>query len=168
MNLSNLQPSAGSVKNRKRVGRGPGSGHGKTATQGGKGQKGGSGYKSKSWFEGGQMPIQRRLPKRGFHNIFRVDYQELNLSALANIEDTEIDLAALKTHGLLRRKTLPVKILGGGEWSKAVTIKVHAFSASAKEKIEKAGGKFEIIMPKGAVTKNEDKANKNKKEHGTT
>lgn len=167
MNLSSLRPSPGSVKNVKRVGRGPGSGHGKTATVGGKGQKGGSGYKSKSWFEGGQMPIQRRLPKRGFHNIFRVDYQEINLSALAKIDDTEIDLAALKAHGLLRRKTLPVKILGGGELTKPVTIKAHAFSASAKEKIEKAGGMIEIISPKNVVTKKENKSNRNKKEHGT-
>ena len=113
------------------------------------------------------MPIQRRLPKRGFHNIFRIDYQEINLSALAKIEDTEIDLAALKAHGLLRRKTLPVKILGGGELTKPVTIKAHAFSASAKEKIEKAGGRVEIISPKSVATKNENKSNKNKKEHGT-
>ena len=113
------------------------------------------------------MPIQRRLPKRGFHNIFRVDYQEINLSALAKIEDSEIDLAALKAHGLLRRKTLPVKILGGGELTKPVTIKAHAFSASAKEKIEKAGGMIEIISLKGVAAKNDNKSNKNMKEHGT-
>ena len=155
----------GSVKNRKRVGRGPGSGHGKTATVGGKGQKGGSGYKSKSWFEGGQMPIQRRLPKRGFHNIFRVDYQEINIGDLAKIESTEINLSVLKGHGLLKRKNLPVKILGGGELSKAVTITAHAFSASAKEKIEKAGGKVEIVsQKKGAIVTNENKSTK--EEHG--
>jgi large subunit ribosomal protein L15 len=145
MNLSNMKPSFGSTKNRKRVGRGPGSGHGKQSTQGAKGQKGSSGYKSRAWSEGGQMPLQRRLPKRGFRNLFRVDYQEINLESLAKIEGTEIDLAALKANGLLKRHNKPVKILGDGELTKALTIKAHAFSASAKEKIEKAGGKAELI-----------------------
>jgi large subunit ribosomal protein L15 len=145
MNLSNMKPSFGSTKNRKRVGRGPGSGHGKQSTQGGKGQKGSSGYKSRSWSEGGQMPLQRRIPKRGFRNLFRVDYQEINLESLAKIEGTEIDLAALKANGLLKRHNKPVKILGDGELTKVLIIKAHAFSASAKEKIEKAGGKAEVI-----------------------
>jgi len=140
-----MKPSFGSTKNRKRVGRGPGSGHGKQSTQGGKGQKGSSGYKSRSWSEGGQMPLQRRIPKRGFRNLFRVDYQEINLESLAKIEGTEIDLATLKANGLLKRHNKPVKILGDGELTKALTIKAHAFSASAKEKIEKAGGKAELI-----------------------
>lgn len=145
MNLSNLKPSPGSTKNRKRVGRGPGSGHGKQSGAGGKGQKGGSGYKSRSWSEGGQMPLQRRLPKRGFRNRFRVDYQEVNVGDLIKIEGTEIDLATLHQSGLLRRKNYPVKILGTGELTKALTVKAHAFSASAKEKIEKAGGTVEIL-----------------------
>jgi large subunit ribosomal protein L15 len=145
MNLSNLKPSPGSTKNRKRVGRGPGSGHGKQSGAGAKGQKGGSGYKSRSWSEGGQMPLQRRLPKRGFRNLFRVDYQEINISALAKIDAQEINLAVLHEIGLLARKNLPVKILGQGILEKPITVKAHAFSASAKEKIEKAGGKIEII-----------------------
>jgi large subunit ribosomal protein L15 len=145
MNLSNMKPSFGSTKNRKRVGRGPGSGHGKQSTQGGKGQKGSSGYKSRAWSEGGQMPIQRRMPKRGFRNLFRVDYQEINLGTLAEIDANEINLDVLKANRLLKRHNKPVKILGDGELTKAITIKAHAFSASAKEKIEKAGGKAEII-----------------------
>jgi len=145
MNLSNIKPSSGSTKNRKRVGRGPGSGHGKQSTQGAKGQKGSSGYKSRSWSEGGQMPLQRRIPKRGFRNLFRVDYQEINLEALAKIDAPEINLDTLKANGLLKRHNKLVKILGDGEVSKALTIKAHAFSASAKEKIEKAGGKAELI-----------------------
>jgi large subunit ribosomal protein L15 len=145
MKLSNMKPSGGSTKNRKRVGRGPGSGHGKQSTQGAKGQKGSSGYKSRSWSEGGQMPLQRRIPKRGFRNLFRVDYQEINLEALAKIDAPEINLDTLKAFGLLKRHNKPVKILGDGELSKSLTIKAHAFSASAKEKIEKAGGKAELI-----------------------
>jgi large subunit ribosomal protein L15 len=150
MNLSNIKPSSGSTKNRKRVGRGPGSGHGKQSTQGAKGQKGSSGYKSRSWSEGGQMPLQRRIPKRGFRNLFRVDYQEINLEALAKIDAPEINLDTLKANGLLKRHNKLVKILGDGEVSKALTIKAHAFSASAKEKIEKAGGKAELITRPGA------------------
>ena len=145
MNLSNMKPSPGSTKNRKRVGRGPGSGHGKQSTQGGKGQKGSSGYKSRAWSEGGQMPLQRRIPKRGFTNHFRVDYQEINIEALAKIDTVEINIETLRANGLLKRQLKPVKILGDGELSKALTVKAHAFSASAKEKIEKAGGTVEII-----------------------
>jgi large subunit ribosomal protein L15 len=143
--LSDLKPSPGSVKNRKRVGRGPGSGHGKQAGAGGKGQKGSSGYKSRAWSEGGQMPLQRRVPKRGFTNKFRVDYQEINIGAIAALDAEEITVDLLRAKGLATRKNKLIKILGDGELVRAVTIKAHAFSASAKEKIEKAGGRAEVV-----------------------
>jgi large subunit ribosomal protein L15 len=143
--LSKLRPSPGSTKNRKRVGRGPGSGHGKQAGVGGKGQKGSSGYKSRAWSEGGQMPLQRRLPKRGFYNKFRIDYQEINISDLIKLNVPEITPETLKNNGLLRRRKLPVKILGDGEIDRAISVTAHAFSASAREKIEKAGGKVKIV-----------------------
>ncbi len=143
--LSDLKPSPGSVKNRKRVGRGPGSGHGKQAGVGGKGQKGSSGYKSRAWSEGGQMPLQRRVPKRGFTNKFRVDYQEINVGALAALDTPEITIELLREKGLATRKNKLIKILGDGELAKALTVRAHAFSASAKEKIEKAGGKAEVV-----------------------
>jgi len=144
-NLSSLRPSSGSTRNSKRVGRGPGSGHGKQATQGAKGQKGSSGYKSKSWNEGGQMPLQRRVPKRGFKNPFRVDYQEINIREIAALEAPEVTVELLRKKGLATRKNMLIKILGDGELGKAIVIKAHAFSASAKEKIEKAGGKAEVV-----------------------
>jgi large subunit ribosomal protein L15 len=143
--LSDLKPSPGSTKNRKRVGRGPGSGHGKQSTQGGKGQKGGSGYKSRAWSEGGQMPLQRRIPKRGFTNKFRVNYQEINISAIAALDLPDVNVEVLRKSGLATRKNMLIKVLGDGELVKPVTIKAHAFSVSAKEKIEKAGGKAEIV-----------------------
>jgi large subunit ribosomal protein L15 len=143
--ISDLRPSSGSTKNRKRVGRGPGSGHGKQSGVGGKGQKGSSGYKSRAWSEGGQMPLQRRLPKRGFINRFRIDYQEINVGALAALDTDEITVDLLRARGLATRKNMLIKILGDGELSRAITIKAHAFSISAKEKIEKAGGKAEIV-----------------------
>jgi large subunit ribosomal protein L15 len=143
--ISDLRPSSGSTKNRKRVGRGPGSGHGKQSGVGGKGQKGSSGYKSRAWSEGGQMPLQRRLPKRGFINRFRIDYQEINVGALTALDTDEITVDLLRARGLATRKNMLIKILGDGELSRAITIKAHAFSISAKEKIEKAGGKAEIV-----------------------
>jgi large subunit ribosomal protein L15 len=143
--LSTLSPSPGSTKNKKRVGRGSGSGHGKQAGVGGKGQKGGSGYKSRAWSEGGQMPLQRRLPKRGFRNYTRVDYQEVNVGELNRFDVLNHDLESLLLHRLIGSKNRPVKVLGDGELQKPITIKAHAFSASAKEKIEKAGGKAEVI-----------------------
>jgi large subunit ribosomal protein L15 len=143
--LSDLKPSPGSTKNRKRVGRGPGSGHGKQSTQGGKGQKGSSGYKSRAWSEGGQMPLQRRIPKRGFTNKFRVDYQEINISAIAALDLPDVTVEVLRKSGLATRKNMLIKVLGDGELVKPITIKAHAFSVSAKEKIEKAGGKAEIV-----------------------
>jgi large subunit ribosomal protein L15 len=143
--LSDLKPSPGSTKNRKRVGRGPGSGHGKQSTQGGKGQKGGSGYKSRAWSEGGQMPIQRRVPKRGFHNKFRVNYKEINIAAIAALDIPEVTIEVMRAKGLATRKNMLIKVLGDGELIKPVTIKAHAFSVSAKDKIEKAGGVAEIV-----------------------
>lgn len=140
-----MRPAPGSVKNRKRVGRGPGSGTGKTSGKGHKGQKARSGYKSKAWSEGGQMPLQRRLPKRGFTNIFRVDYQELNVAALESIDATVITPEILLKNGAARKKNKPIKILGNGEIGRALQVKAHAFSRSAVEKIEKAGGTVEII-----------------------
>ncbi|HBC45510.1 MAG TPA: 50S ribosomal protein L15 [candidate division Zixibacteria bacterium] len=143
--LSDLKPSPGSTKNRKRVGRGPGSGHGKQSTQGGKGQKGGSGYKSRAWSEGGQMPLQRRIPKRGFTNKFRVNYQEININAIAALDLPDVTVEILRKSGLATRKNMLIKVLGDGELLKPITIKAHAFSVSAKEKIEKAGGTAEIV-----------------------
>lgn len=145
MDLANLKPAQGSTKNRKRLGRGPGSGTGKTSGKGHKGQKSRSGYKSRAWSEGGQMPLQRRLPKRGFTNIFRVDYQDVNISALAALVDTEITPETLHKRGFASKKSKPIKILGMGEIDKAVTVNAHAFSKTAREKIEKAGGTVVVI-----------------------
>lgn len=145
MNLSNLHPVKGSKKNRKRVGRGPGSGMGKTSGRGTKGQKSISGYSSKRGFEGGQMPLHRRLPKRGFTNIFRKEYSEVNLDRLEKITKKEIKLKDLKESGIIKKESERVKILGRGEISASKTIHAHKFSRSALEKIEKAGGKAKII-----------------------
>ena len=144
MNLSNLRPAKGSVRERKRVGRGQGSGMGGTSTRGHKGAQSRSGYSRKTHFEGGQMPLQRRVPKFGFKNINRVEYKPLNLDSIQALVDetktTVVDLNFLAEHGLVAKKDL-VKILSRGELTSAVEIHAHAFSASAKEAIEKAGGK---------------------------
>ena len=145
MNLSNLHPAKNSRKNRKRVGRGPGSGYGKTAGRGTKGQKSISGYSRKRAFEGGQMPLNRRLPKRGFTNIFRKEYSPVNLDRLENIKKAEINLKDLVKAGIIKKETEPVKILGRGKLSSAKTIHAHKFSESAQKKIEKAGGKAVLI-----------------------
>jgi large subunit ribosomal protein L15 len=145
MNLSDLVPSAGSRKNRKRVGRGPGSGHGKTSCRGHKGQKSRSGGGTKPGFEGGQMPLQRRLPKRGFTNIFQERYSVVNIGALDKLEETAITLEILEDAGIIKNQKNRVKILGRGDISKPITVKAHAFSASAKEKIEKAKGSIELL-----------------------
>ncbi|SDO01744.1 large subunit ribosomal protein L15 [Desulfonauticus submarinus] len=141
MKLHELYPFEHERKGRKRVGRGDGSGHGGTSCRGHKGQKSRSGGKVARWFEGGQMPLQRRLPKRGFKNPFRVEYAIVNLgSLLQKFEDKEeISIEDIYASGLVK-KTLPVKILGEGEVRKAIKITAHKFSKSAKEKIEKAGG----------------------------
>jgi len=145
MNLSDLAPAPGSRKKRKRVGRGPGSGHGKTSCRGHKGQNSRSGGGVKPGFEGGQMPLQRRLPKRGFTNIFQKTFSIVNVSSLEKLEESEITPEVLIKEGLVRKIQDGVKILGNGELTKAVTVKAHAFSASAKEKIEKAKGTAEVI-----------------------
>ena len=140
MNLSNLHPAQGSKRQDKRRGRGPGSGQGKTAGRGQKGQKSIAGYSRKKGFEGGQMPLHRRLPKRGFTNIFRTEYTEINLVDLAKLAGQEIGPKELRAAGLIKKETERVKILGRGEISAAKTIQAHKFSRSAQEKIEKAGG----------------------------
>jgi large subunit ribosomal protein L15 len=145
MNLSNLKPAPGSRKNRKRVGRGPGSGHGKTSGRGHKGQLSGSGYSRKRGFEGGQMPLVRRIPKRGFTNIFRVEYAAVNLDRLAKIGKSEIRIEDMIESGLIKRATERVKVLGRGEIGSAKTIHAHQFSASAVKKIEGQGGRAVTI-----------------------
>lgn len=146
MDLSNLKPAIGSTKNRKRLGRGPGSGQGKTAGKGHKGQKARSGGSVKAGFEGGQMPLQRRLPKRGFTPLTKKVYALVNLRDLAQFEaGSTIDLEALGKAGLVKQILDGVKILGDGELTVALTVKAHKFSKSAVEKIEAAGGKAEVI-----------------------
>jgi len=146
MNLHDTKPAAGSRKSRKRVGRGPGSGHGKTSTRGEKGQKSRSGYSSKRGFEGGQMPLHRRLPKRGFTNIFRVEYRTVNVDRLNVFEkDSVVTPEQFERAGILRKGKAPIKILGNGEVKVALTVKAHKFSAAAAKKIEAAGGKVESI-----------------------
>ena len=146
MDLRNLSPAPGARKSRKRVGRGPGSGLGKTSGRGHKGKGARSGGNTHPRFEGGQMPLQRRLPKRGFHNPFRREYGIVNLARLeATFEGgAVVDAAALAERGLVRAGR-PVKILGQGELTKALTVKAHAFSESAKTRIAAAGGSVEVI-----------------------
>jgi large subunit ribosomal protein L15 len=147
--LSNLSPAKGSVKNNKRRGRGPGSGLGGTAGRGHKGAQSRSGYKRRAWSEGGQMPIHRRLPKRGFKNIWREEVQEVNLRDLARLGDVvEVTPEVLRNSGIIRYIDKPVKLLSMGEVDKAYTIHVTAVSETAREKIEKAGGK--VIVPEAA------------------
>jgi len=145
MNLSDLRPPAGANKKRKRVGRGPGSGHGVTAGRGEKGQKSRSGYSRKRGFEGGQMPLIRRVPKRGFHNPFRVEYETVNISRLAELEGDEFTPESLLESKVVRDRNAPVKILGDGEISRKVKVSAHKFSKSAKEKIEAAGGQAIVV-----------------------
>lgn len=145
MNLSDLHPARGSRKKRRRVGRGPGSGRGKTSGRGTKGQKSISGYSSKIGFEGGQMPLHRRLPKRGFTNIFRKEYREVNLERIEKITKKEIKPKDLKTAGIIKRESEAVKVLGHGDISSSKTVHAHKFSRSALKKIEKAGGKAVLI-----------------------
>jgi len=145
LELSNLKVPPGARKKRKRVGRGPGSGRGKTSTKGHKGQKSRSGKKIKAWMEGGQMPIQRRIPKRGFTNIFRQEYQVVNLERLNKCQPGDVTPDTLREMGIIKSTRLPIKILGVGELKGALNIKAAAFSKTAAEKIEKAGGKIEVI-----------------------
>jgi large subunit ribosomal protein L15 len=145
MNLSDLHPARGSRKKRRRVGRGPGSGRGKTSGRGTKGQKSISGYSSKIGFEGGQMPLHRRLPKRGFTNIFRKEYMEVNLEKIEKISKKEVKPKDLKTAGIIKKESGAVKVLGRGDISSSKTVHAHKFSRSALKKIEKAGGKAVLI-----------------------
>lgn len=146
MKLHELSPAPGSTKEAFRKGRGTGSGNGKTSGKGHKGQNARSGGGVRPGFEGGQMPLARRLPKRGFVNIFATTYATINVSDLDKFEDgAVVDAAALKEAGLLKKSLDGVKILGNGEVTKKLTVKAAAFSGSAKEKIEKAGGKAEVI-----------------------
>ncbi len=146
MNLHELSPAPGSVTEAKRKGRGAGTGNGKTAGRGHKGQKARSGGGVRIGFEGGQMPLARRVPKRGFNNIFAKPLEAINVSALDKFEDgATVDAAALLEAGILSKCTYGVKILGNGEITKKLTVKASAFSAGAKEKIEAAGGKAEVV-----------------------
>jgi large subunit ribosomal protein L15 len=143
--VHDLAPASGATHYRKRVGRGPGSGHGKTAGRGSKGQKSRTGYRHLRGFEGGQMPLHRRVPKRGFTNIFRVEYDIVNLSDLAAFPDGQaITPDALAERRLVRRSR-PVKVLGDGEVARPLTVSAHKFSASARARIEAAGGRCEVL-----------------------
>jgi len=152
-NLSNLRAPKKANTGRKRVGRGMGSGMGKTSTRGHKGQGSRSGFSLMRGFEGGQMPLHRRLPKRGFTNIFRTEYTVLNLDRLAELKVTEISLDDYRKLGLVSNKKALIKILGSGELKSALTIQAHKFSRSAVEKIEKAGGKAVLIGGAAAPAK---------------
>ena len=144
LDLSNLRPARGSRKKPKRVGRGPGSGHGKTATRGHKGQLSRSGRKQYAGFEGGQMPLQRRVPKRGFTNLFGTEYAVVNVGALDRLTG-EVTPELLVKEGLVRKLLSGVKVLGDGELTKPLVVKAHRFSKSALEKIVRAGGRAEVI-----------------------
>lgn len=146
MNLGSLTYAPGSRKKRKRVGRGEGSGSGKTSGRGEKGARSRSGFKNKLGFEGGQTPLQRRLPKRGFYNRFKKEFQIINLRDLERLDDvSKIDPQVLYERGLIKKKNIPVKILGEGELNRQVEISAHAFSQSAREKIEAAQGRISVL-----------------------
>jgi large subunit ribosomal protein L15 len=145
MNLSGLRPPAGQKKARKRIGRGMGSGHGKTATRGSKGQRAGTGFGQKRGFEGGQMPLHRRLPKRGFTNIFKKQYAIVNLGKLEKLEGDSFNADRLFELGVVKKLGDGLKILGTGELTRKITVEAHHFSKSAVEKIQKAGGAAKVI-----------------------
>lgn len=145
MRLHELTPAPGANRKRKRIGRGPGSGHGKTATKGHKGLLARSGGGKRPGFEGGQMPLARRIPKHGFANPFRVTYSVVNVKSLAMLDVDEITPQVLVEAGVIKRKTLPIKVLGNGEVRKPMVVQAHKFSKSAEEKIRAAGGRTEVI-----------------------
>jgi large subunit ribosomal protein L15 len=145
MNLSNLRAPRKASEKRKRVGRGMGSGMGKTSTRGHKGQRSRSGSRMMRGFEGGQMPLHRRLPKRGFTNVFKTEYEVVNLKRLAGLGQSEITPESLRKAGVVSSKNTLVKVLGQGELKGAITVRAHRFSRSAREKIERAGGKAELL-----------------------
>jgi large subunit ribosomal protein L15 len=147
MELNNLKPNKGSRHAKKRIGRGPGSGTGKTAGRGEKGQKSRSGFSRQPGFEGGQMPLHRRLPKRGFTNIFKRDYAVVNVSDLDRFDNgTTVDEASMREAGLVKGRHDGVKVLGGGELSKKLTVSATKFSATARKQIEAAGGSCQEIQ----------------------
>ena len=146
MRLNELRPAKGARKKEKRIGRGPGSGHGKTSTKGHKGQLARAGGGKGPGFEGGQMPLIRRIPKRGFHNIFRIEYTVVNLKMLTRFEGQEdITPQRLREAGLVKSRNARIKILGEGELTRPLVIQAHRFSQSAIVKIQKAGGKAEVL-----------------------
>ena len=146
MKMHELDPALGSTKESKRIGRGHGSGQGKTAGKGHKGQKARAGRGIRAGFEGGQMPLQRRVPKRGFNNIFAEEWIAINVAALNVFEDGNVvDAAALAQKGIIKKANLPIKVLGNGNVTKKLEVKLNAYSASAAEKITAAGGKAEVI-----------------------
>ena len=145
MNLSGLRPPVGQKKARKRIGRGMGSGHGKTSTRGSKGQRAGTGFGQKRGFEGGQMPIHRRLPKRGFTNIFKKQYAIVNLGKLETLEGDSFNADRMFELGVIKKLGDGLKILGTGELTRKMTVEAHHFSKSAVEKIQKAGGAAKVI-----------------------
>jgi large subunit ribosomal protein L15 len=146
MKLGELKPAPGSNKKAKRIGCGPGSGHGKTACKGHKGQRARAGTKTYAWFEGGQMPLQRRVPKRGFHNVFKTVYQILNVEDLKRFPaDAEVGAKELADAGLVKKRDVKIKLLGRGEIDRPLKLHVHACTKSARERVEKAGGRIQII-----------------------
>tara|TARA_B100001540_G_scaffold153818_1_gene136138 strand:- start:185 stop:622 length:438 start_codon:yes stop_codon:yes gene_type:complete len=145
MKLNSLSPINGSTKSRKRVGRGHGSGLGKSAGRGDKGAGQRSGFKRRAWFEGGQMPLARRLPMRGFNNLFKKDFQIVNINRIEALGLKEVNAQILKENGLIRSALKPVKILGNGDMKSKIDITATVFSKSAKEKIEKAGGTATVL-----------------------
>nr|Q01WB1.1 RecName: Full=Large ribosomal subunit protein uL15; AltName: Full=50S ribosomal protein L15 [Candidatus Solibacter usitatus Ellin6076] len=150
MNLSGIKPPKGQVKTKKRIGRGMGSGHGKTATRGSKGQHAGTGFSQKRGFEGGQMPLHRRLPKRGFKNIFKKQFAIVNLGRLEKLEGNSFTIDTMLQLGLINKVYDGVKVLGTGVLTRKITVEAHHFSKSALEKIQQAGGTAQMI---GAETK---------------
>jgi large subunit ribosomal protein L15 len=146
MRLNDLSPSIGSKKRKKRIGRGPGSGHGGTSCKGDKGQKARSGASIRPGFEGGQMPLHRRIPKRGFCNIFKKEYEVINIKDLQRFEGTsQIDVEILKKSGLIKSERNLIKLLGDGEVTFPLNIKVHRATRTAVEKVESSGGKVEFL-----------------------
>ena len=145
MNLSDLRPPAGQTHSKKRVGRGMGSGHGKTSTRGHKGARAISGYSMMRGFEGGQMPLHRRLPKRGFTNIFKKEFAIVNLGDLEKLEGSSFNPDVLMQRGIVKKLGAGLKVLGTGEITRAIEVSAHAFSKAAIEKIQAAGGKAEVI-----------------------
>ena len=145
MNLSNLRPPAGQKKSRKRIGRGMGSGHGKTSTRGHKGQHAGTGFSQKRGFEGGQMPLHRRLPKRGFKNIFKKQYAIVNLGRLEKLDGDSFNPDRLVELGVIKKLGDGLKILGSGQLSRKIQVSAHQFSKSALDKIQASGGTAEVI-----------------------